>query len=92
MASQLDATECAALMSEAERTLAHLSPLEEFVLRRRFGLGGRVQTPEVIARGLGLRREDVQRIESRALGHLRRAALAPNREEGVGDWGLGAGS
>jgi DNA-directed RNA polymerase sigma subunit (sigma70/sigma32) len=88
------AKERAALMKQADRALTELSPLEEYVLRRRFGVGGRAQTPDAIAVGLGLRREDILHLESRALSHLRLIASSPEREEEVDsrDWVPGAHS
>ena len=75
MARLLAATDCTALLEEADHVLTRLSPHEELFLRLRFGIGGRRQSTAVIARRFGLRPEDVRDLESRALTHLRQIAI-----------------
>jgi RNA polymerase primary sigma factor len=51
-----------------------LSPREQEVIARRFGLGRPEETLAVVGRVLGVTRERVRQIEARALGKLREAA------------------
>src|SRR5258706_10492097 len=76
MARHMVATDCAALVEEADDALTSLSPHEELLLRLRFGIGGRRQSVAVIALRFGLRAGDVRDLETRALTHLRRIAIA----------------
>jgi RNA polymerase primary sigma factor len=63
------------LQAHAEALLAGLSDRERQVLAWRFGLGnGGGQTLDAIGRRLGLSRERVRQIETRALAQLRRRA------------------
>ncbi len=57
------------------KALKMLSPKEEGVLRRRFGMdNGRTHTLEEIGRQLDISRERVRQIEKRALEKLKNAA------------------
>ena len=61
--------------SELARALAHLKPRMRKVLTLRFGLDGETpQTLEEVGAGLGITRERVRQIESRALLELRSVA------------------
>jgi RNA polymerase primary sigma factor len=61
---------------EVERALAELNPRMRHVVSRRFGLDGQPpQTLEEVGIGLGITRERVRQLESRALRQLR--AVAP---------------
>jgi RNA polymerase primary sigma factor len=61
------------LARQTQRMLATLTPREERVLRRRFGIGERApQTLEQLGREFGLTRERVRQIEAKALTKLRR--------------------
>jgi RNA polymerase primary sigma factor len=65
--------------NEIARALAHLDPRMRRVLALRFGLDGELpQTLEEIGAGLGLTRERVRQVESRALRELR--TVAPDLE------------
>jgi len=60
---------------ELEQALAQLEPRLRDVLERRFGLAGRnPQTLEHIGRELGITRERVRQLETRALKELRQTA------------------
>jgi RNA polymerase primary sigma factor len=60
---------------EIARALSHLNPRMRRVLALRFGLdGGSPQTLEEVGAGLGITRERVRQLESRALRELRIAA------------------
>jgi RNA polymerase primary sigma factor len=62
--------------AELERALAELNPRMRHVVARRFGLDGQPpQTLEQVGVGLGITRERVRQLESRALRQLR--AVAP---------------
>jgi RNA polymerase primary sigma factor len=62
--------------AELERALAELNPRMRHVVARRFGLDGQPpQTLEEVGVGLGITRERVRQLESRALRQLR--AVAP---------------
>jgi len=61
--------------NELARALAHLNPRMRRVLALRFGLDGETpQTLEEVGAGLGITRERVRQLESRALRELRMAA------------------
>jgi RNA polymerase primary sigma factor len=61
--------------SELARALAHLNPRMRRVLALRFGLDGeQPQTLEEVGAGLGITRERVRQLESRALRELRMTA------------------
>jgi RNA polymerase primary sigma factor len=61
--------------TEVARALARLNPRMRHVLALRFGLDGeRPQTLEEVGQGLGITRERVRQLESRALRELRMAA------------------
>jgi len=61
--------------TELANALAHLNPRMRRVLALRFGLDGELpQTLEEVGAGLGITRERVRQLESRALRELRMAA------------------
>src|SRR6266576_4518240 len=61
--------------SELAQALSHLNPRMRRVLALRFGLDGEIpQTLEEVGAGLGITRERVRQLESRALRELRVAA------------------
>ncbi|MDQ2983610.1 MAG: RNA polymerase sigma factor, partial [Actinomycetota bacterium] len=63
--------------SELAEALLRLNPRMRHVLARRFGLDGQVpQTLEEVGAGLGITRERVRQLESRALRELRTVAPA----------------
>jgi RNA polymerase primary sigma factor len=61
---------------ELERALGLLNPRMRYVLERRFGLHGEPKTLEEVGVGLGVTRERVRQLETRALRELRAAAPA----------------
>ena len=62
---------------ELANVLSHLNPRMRRVLALRFGLDGETaQTLEEVGAGLGITRERVRKLESRALRELRTAAPA----------------
>ena len=62
---------------ELAEALARLNPRMRHVLARRFGLDGETpQTLEEVGAGLGITRERVRQLESRALRELRTVAPA----------------
>jgi RNA polymerase primary sigma factor len=64
---------------ELAKALLHLNPRMQRVLTLRFGLNGeKPQTLEQVGAGLGITRERVRQLESRALRELR--AVAPDLE------------
>jgi RNA polymerase primary sigma factor len=64
---------------ELAKALLHLNPRMQRVLTLRFGLNGeKPQTLEEVGAGLGITRERVRQLESRALRELR--AVAPDLE------------
>jgi len=64
---------------ELTRALTTLNPRMRLVLERRFGLaGGKPETLEEVGATLGITRERVRQLESRALRELR--ATAPDLE------------
>ena len=65
--------------TELAQALTRLNPRMRHVLERRFGLGGQApETLEEVGTGLGITRERVRQLESRALRELR--TVAPSRE------------
>jgi len=63
-----------ALLSQLDAALKELDPKEQEVMRRRFGLSGaEPQTLQEIGDGMGLSRERVRQIESRAKEKIRRS-------------------
>jgi RNA polymerase primary sigma factor len=61
--------------AELADAMAHLNPRMRHVLSRRFGLDGKKpQTLEEVGEGLGITRERVRQLESRALRELRSVA------------------
>ena len=64
---------------ELAKALTHLNPRMRRVLALRFGLDGeKPQTLEEVGSGLGITRERVRQLESRALRELR--VVAPDLE------------
>jgi RNA polymerase primary sigma factor len=64
---------------ELAEALTHLNPRMRHVLALRFGLDGKApQTLEEVGAGLGITRERVRQLESRALRELR--VVAPELE------------
>lgn len=84
MKRKMFATDCSALLKETDTALESLSPHEELILRLRFGIGGKRQSIHVIARHLGLRPEDLETLEARALTRLRRIAVAADHNRPAG--------
>jgi DNA-directed RNA polymerase sigma subunit (sigma70/sigma32) len=80
MARKIDATDCTAVVEEADNALTDLSPHEELLLRLRFGIGGRRQPIAVISRRFGLQPQDLRDLEARALTHLRKIAIAQSAQ------------
>jgi RNA polymerase primary sigma factor len=67
-------------------SLAALTPEEQRVLALRYGLDdGRFRTLEEVSAELGVRREQVRRIEGRALRKLRYPGAGPGDEESSAD-------
>ena len=62
------------------KTLGCLDDREQTIIVRHFGLSGDKQTLEQLGRELGISKERVRQVESRALDKLRTNALAQNRE------------
>lgn len=63
----------ARMREHVDRALRSLTPLEQRVVRLRFGLDdGRQRTLEEVAAALGMPREQARQLEARALGRLRR--------------------
>ncbi len=72
-----DATALRLRQNELTEALERLNPRMRHVLARRFGLDGRPpQTLEEVGEGLGITRERVRQLESRALRELRIVAPA----------------
>jgi RNA polymerase primary sigma factor len=72
-----DATALLLRQSELTEALQRLNPRMRHVLARRFGLDGHTpQTLEEVGEGLGITRERVRQLESRALRELRIVAPA----------------
>src|SRR3954449_6773725 len=70
-----DATADRLRHAELAKAMAHLNPRMRHVLARRFGLDGKKpQTLEEVGQGLGITRERVRQLESRALRELRSVA------------------
>ena len=81
MARKIDATDCTAVVEEADNALTDLSPHEELLLRLRFGIGGRRQPIAVIQRRFGLQPQDLRDLETRALTRLRKIAVAQSARQ-----------
>jgi RNA polymerase primary sigma factor len=62
----------------AQMMLGRLTEREQLIVNRRFGLTGEKQTLEQLGQVIGISKERVRQIESRALGKLRRIAVAQN--------------
>ena len=74
-----DFLEADQLEAVVDAALRRLTPREERILRARFGFGdAEEQTLEEIGKVIGINRERVRQIETRALGKLRRALGAGN--------------
>lgn len=72
----------AALGERLESALSTLPPREGFIVRQRFGLGADAsQTLEEISAHLGVSRERVRQLESRALARLRQVCAAQGLQE-----------
>jgi RNA polymerase primary sigma factor len=72
----------AALGERLETALKELPPREGFIVRQRFGLGNDdSQTLEEISHHLGVSRERVRQLESRALAKLRELCTAQGLHE-----------
>ena len=71
-AESLDASVLAKELKQAVAQALHtLTPREQIVIRRRFGLDGPEQTLRAIGEGLGIKTERVRQIEESALRKLR---------------------
>jgi RNA polymerase primary sigma factor len=75
--SSEDAFFHSSMVNEVRNLLEHLDPREVRILRARFGFDGRPKSLAEIGRDMGLSRERVRQIESRARNKLR--ALAKNK-------------
>ena len=76
-ASPFDQAAAAMLPAAVDRLLAELEPRERDVLRLRYGLGrGDPRTLEEVGAALGLTRERIRQIESRAMAKLRDPTIA----------------
>jgi RNA polymerase primary sigma factor len=64
----------ASMVHEVHDLLRHLEPREADILRARFGFDGKPKSLAAIGRELGLSRERVRQIETRARGKLRAMA------------------
>lgn len=72
----------AALGDSLESALKTLPPREGFIVRQRFGLGADTsQTLEEISTHLGVSRERVRQLESRALARLKQVCAAQGLQE-----------
>jgi len=60
-----------ALRTHLDRAIDSLPPREQLILRRRFGLDTDAQTLDEIGHQLGVSRERIRQLESRALAHLK---------------------
>ena len=60
-----------ALRAHLDRAIESLPPREQMILRHRFGLGTDAQTLDEIGQQLGVSRERIRQLESRALAHLK---------------------
>jgi RNA polymerase primary sigma factor len=69
--SSEDAFFHASMINEVHDLLEHLDPREVKILRARFGFDGRPKSLAAIGRELGLSRERIRQIESRARSKLR---------------------
>lgn len=69
---------------DIQRLLAFLDDRHRHVVVRRFGLDGRgAGTLDDVGRELGLSRERIRQLETRALRHLRENCLVPDGEGGI---------
>ncbi len=74
MVSPEEATISEDIVEQIQRILATLTPREEKILRKRFGIGeNRGQTLEEIGQEFGVTRERIRQIEAKALQKLRRS-------------------
>lgn len=65
------AVEMKLLRETVEKLLLRLSPREQEVIRRRYGLDGEPETLETVGKALNITRERVRQIENRAIRRLR---------------------
>ena len=80
-ASPAEAALSSDVAQQLQKALASLTPREEQILRRRFGMGNRgEQTLEEIGNGFGLTRERIRQIEAQALRKLRHGKHGRNLE------------
>ena len=63
-------------LDELRALIEPLGDLEHTVITMRFGLDGEIHTPEEVERALGVTREQVQQIESKALKLTHRLGLS----------------
>ena len=76
------------LADVTRKTLATLTPREEKVLRKRFGVGeGKEHTLEEVGRDMEVTRERIRQIEKKALERLRHPNRATKLKTFTGDWG-----
>lgn len=79
--SPSDSLAAADLSESLREALGRLSPREEAIVRRRFGInGGGEHTLAAIGESMGVSRERVRQIESRALGKLRNLGIVQELE------------
>lgn len=61
------------LGADLEKAMERLSSIEDYIIRRRFGMDMKAQTLAEIAKKYGLSRERIRQLEASALAKLRRA-------------------